>query len=994
MPAELSQMPLMRFLEGCDSSYHAKVFEVRDEVSSWLSYIPQTFPHYTRHTIAHSEEIVSQLSQLLFDDGDLKRPALPQLSAVEAFILIVAAFLHDSGMVASDDEKKRILATAEWQAWTSSGGGASRWREITALRANAASEADIANFVADIQVRYLLAEFIRKRHHLRSGEFIRQHEDKLGRFAFNDRTLIETVASICIAHGLATHELADHERFPDRRDVRGEKVNVRLMAILLRIGDLLDMSNDRACPLLLNAACPLPSESLAHWTQYQRITHRMTAPDSIEIRAQCDTQDEHRYLHDWCRWLVSETHEALFLLRASKRHVWLPPRVTLDQPNASIKIEPSLAASYIPCNWSFELDHAAVFQRLIYDTYKVPHVFLRELLQNAADASRCQMYDDLRRTGQFLPALPTDVADTTRNQYPITVTSELSARPNLLSGEMESVQILTITDNGIGMDVDTIQRYFLQVGRSFYTTDEFKRDYGFAAASRFGVGFLSVFAEAGEVEVDTLRAGSSDGPLQLRLVGPRSYFAVEHGTRTKPGTRIRIAMKVQISDDVLARAIRHWCKVLEFPVELVTPSQTPMTITAERPEDFYSEVRDLSTASGCFVIRAFPVREAGIRGHIYIASALKDDGSESWIKAGDALSYMRRYPAADIVRIPPSMQAFHGINLEDNWVRDFGILGGPWSARIDNRSLDISFTMARSSKEDPRDLPVVQRALRHVIAEHIASIVAARGHAPWRYLQGLMDGFGLEYMRSIRGSVPIVKDSRGLLVSVDELLAFPSIVIALRRSRGGVGGPTSVNPTGEVAFILAGQDAPVIEEVTYRGLSEELRQTLTNSMSIDRVHIHDDLVLTRWSHGYASRLNPGAANDRGMCSFDVFIAEVTATHPVVGCWVSSFGERLIVKETHPLGKWLLTVRDAVKIRPTILTRRLLQSLSGVFMGSRCDSASLKEFLEYWTTLPGLDASLMPPPLDVEELSTALCGSEREVYELFEYFNATGITEPS
>lgn len=184
---------------------------------------------------------------------------------------------------------------------------------------NELSDDFVRNFLADLETRFLLAEFIRRGHHLRARTVIEQHQPTLGRFAFDDLVLQRTIADVCVAHGLRTHELEDQERFPDRRDIRGNAVNVRLLAILLRLGDLLDMSVDRACPLLLNAACPLPADSLAHWTQYQRITHRLTAPDRIEITAECENQGEHRVL-DWCQWIVDEVRASRTLLARSKRH--------------------------------------------------------------------------------------------------------------------------------------------------------------------------------------------------------------------------------------------------------------------------------------------------------------------------------------------------------------------------------------------------------------------------------------------------------------------------------------------------------------------------------------------------------------------------------------------------------------------------------------------------------------------------------------------------
>ncbi|MDQ3818641.1 MAG: hypothetical protein M3362_13320, partial [Acidobacteriota bacterium] len=294
------QTTLMLYLNSLNTIYYGKALELRDAVQGWLNYIPETFPHYTRHTIQHSDEIILQVSKLLFKQDDPNQPVI-RLSAAEAYILMAAAYLHDAGMVSSDKDKLEIITSNnEWRNWvTGDGGGAKRWREIENLRQEGNGDEPTRHFIADLQTRFLIAEFIRRSHHLRAADVIRQHQGHLGRFAFDDQMMQRTISDICVAHGLRTYELEDRERYPDRRDIQGYAVNVRLIAILLRLGDLLDMSYDRACPLLLNAANPLPADSYAHWTQYQRIVHRLTSPDKIEITAECQTQEEHRVLQDW-----------------------------------------------------------------------------------------------------------------------------------------------------------------------------------------------------------------------------------------------------------------------------------------------------------------------------------------------------------------------------------------------------------------------------------------------------------------------------------------------------------------------------------------------------------------------------------------------------------------------------------------------------------------------------------------------------------------------
>src|ERR1044072_2784965 len=250
-------------------------------MTGWISYVLHTFPHYTRHTIEHSERIIAQLSKILFHDDDPGKPVL-KLSGAEAHILAAGAILHDSGMVASDSEKIRILQSDEWQEWTQKLGG--RLDSIEALRsASEPKESTTRNFLADVQLRFLLSDFIRARHHRRSGDFLTQHQLPLGRFALDDLSLLRTIEDVCVGHGLDRSELVDEYRFPFQRDVIGEKVKVRFMAILLRLSVLFDIESDRACPLLLTAACPIPSNSLAHWTQYRRIPHRNTSPEVVEI---------------------------------------------------------------------------------------------------------------------------------------------------------------------------------------------------------------------------------------------------------------------------------------------------------------------------------------------------------------------------------------------------------------------------------------------------------------------------------------------------------------------------------------------------------------------------------------------------------------------------------------------------------------------------------------------------------------------------------------
>ena len=64
-------------------------------------------------------------------------------------------------------------------------------------------------------------------------------------------------------------------------------------------------------------------------------------------------------------------------------------------------------------------------------------------------------------------------------------------------------RVLTITDNGIGMNEHEIEYYLTKLGSSFYSSPEF--GHNFVPLSDLGIGILSTFMLAQKVEVETYK---------------------------------------------------------------------------------------------------------------------------------------------------------------------------------------------------------------------------------------------------------------------------------------------------------------------------------------------------------------------------------------------------------------------------------------------------------------------------------------------------------
>jgi molecular chaperone HtpG len=125
-------------------------------------------------------------------------------------------------------------------------------------------------------------------------------------------------------------------------------------------------------------------------------------------------------------------------------------------------------------SYSFKLDQEKILKLLTGHTlYNDSRVAIREVLQNALDAVRFR-----KHLFQDEPMGKIEVVWDSRARK------------------------LTIRDTGNGMTQETIEKFLLNVGSSFYQSEVvLQKHSGFSAISRFGIGILSTFMIADEVAI-------------------------------------------------------------------------------------------------------------------------------------------------------------------------------------------------------------------------------------------------------------------------------------------------------------------------------------------------------------------------------------------------------------------------------------------------------------------------------------------------------------
>jgi molecular chaperone HtpG len=973
---------LLAYLQNAvsDGQYYSKTCELRDAVAGWLSYIPQTFPNYTRHTIDHSDRIIQQLSKLLFIDDDPDKPYI-ELTGVEGYVLCASALLHDSGMVASDTEKTQILNSDDWNSWITNGYAADRMAAIEAMRrANGPPNDQVRAFLADVQLRFLIAEFVRMRHHTRSATFLVQNQSLLGRFAWDDPPLIRTIANVCEGHGLTHSELEDGDRFPLVTDIRGEKANVRLLAILFRLGDLLDMESDRSCPLLLNAASPIPALSLPHWTQYQRITRRLTTPQVIEIVAECASQDEHRVLTDWCKWIELETQAARRILLPARRHVsWSPPSASVGE-RGTLQIRPAKNATYIPCDWRLILDEDAVLARLISGAYADELAWVRELIQNAIDATRCRFHTEMISPGHA-KAWPHPVPIEIRDRFAIEIALEETEVLSEFSGSSEKVQVFSIRDSGIGMTSDVIQKYFLQVGRSFYVSPEFRHRFDFVPIGRNGIGFLSVFNVSDHVVVETRAYQSTDtNSLRLTLTGPRNYLLLETDNRINHGTTIEVRLKKPIDYRELRDRIALWCRRVEFPVHVKTNGTTSKILPEqERVGDLCGHPEPLIGGEGHFEIRRFPFASPTTVGEFYVF-VLQEGNTESWASGSWATHvYKTSHPLAAVPKLPAPIRCDYGINYAPyGRYQDASLsisVRCDYRGRTRGRLLDRGSDQMRPDESSIDQILNLDSSIREtaeeIVRDHLEARASNAKADEWRYRQRMAQTIPLrDFWINFPETIRAIRNGEPLHVSLNSTQAFPSIVLFYATNSIYRQDPsqnseinaseTEVAASERVPFAIVASDvgafADLSREFIFDGrvpIAARILRKKILSLTFERVADHGD-----WYQRSRSK------------HFFLEIENFEGVGIRVYGLQQKFSYVVILNLKNPLISWLTIAKENAQKGTGGLDENAYNTLlshiaEAVGFGIPREVERVKHFVEGWSKLPGFDERDLPPVILVE-----------------------------
>ncbi|SER38843.1 HD domain-containing protein [Actinokineospora terrae] len=352
---------------------------------------------------------------------------------------------------------------------------------------------------------------------------------------------------------------------PDRLDLRprtshlgGVVVRERLIGLLLAAAHALAVEPIALSPVVVeHLGVPNPVD-LARL----RSTLAELSWEPVHIGLGLVAECHHEAVMEALRDQVTRVDAVLSAIHAvSADDAHLQPLLLLPARASADRVVPAsvdgIPAFTVPVT-RFRLDETRVRELLMGEQlYGDRSLAVRELYQNALDACR---YRQARH--QFLDR------------------TDWSGRITFEQGVDDTGRhYLRCTDNGIGMGAQELREVFSQAGIRFADRPEFaeeqaewaERDIHLHPNSRFGIGVLSYFMLADEIEVTTCRMdrhGGRPGPVwRVWIVGPGHLFRIsqveDHGTQ--PGTTVTLYLRdlkstfscVEVLDRLLGIAEFH-----------------------------------------------------------------------------------------------------------------------------------------------------------------------------------------------------------------------------------------------------------------------------------------------------------------------------------------------------------------------------------------------------------------------------------------------------
>lgn len=589
---------------------------IREKMTVNLKPVIMLFPHYSEHSHEHSEQIISAIEKLLGE----KR--IENLSASDAWMMLVCAYMHDIGMIVQGKELESDWNTPAFQQHIQNC-KKSNDEEMKRAAQNVSSiewTVSSMNWAVSVyrDVILIAAEFYRGKHPERSRMLPQRKElaQLLNIVLSSDgripHRIQDVIGKICFSHGISFENMLTLLEPSD--SLLGYEFHPRFVSAMLCLGDLCDLDNGRFNKMTIEAFGGLTKSNIVHYYKHESVSSFVIKKDFISVNfdiqnkrikkeLKCDDNlfknPQERELQDVCDQILLETQNWIGWMENTIKNIKLHwndlaiENIEAFSPSISYKI---LVDGYSSIsskkNMRFSFSNEKAYELIeSYNLYNNSLVFIRELLQNSIDALKKQLWIDLQsgRWNHLLTDLenedgvidykalqPFDFSNNCIYDY-------YKVRITVKHKEGQRYAIFVIDDNGTGISREDVDSRIINTGANGNSDDEGEMPLWLQPTSAFGIGLHSVFAVTDSMFITTktesdntiyninMHSGKNDGYVFMSI-------AEHQDTRfcnSKNGTRMEFLIDVsnyaetpykipnQIEEPCSERPESNFCKAVQ-----------------------------------------------------------------------------------------------------------------------------------------------------------------------------------------------------------------------------------------------------------------------------------------------------------------------------------------------------------------------------------------------------------------------------------------------
>lgn len=600
-----------------------------------LNTIIKDYPHYSFHDNSHSESILLNIEKVLGNEN------IEKLSPTDLWLLLHVAYFHDFGMVVLESKIHDFWTSPDFQNFLEEQykGNDEEFKKAaeTILFDDKNKQHFQNSWPLEVKsaVTLLTSKYCRWQHGDFSKNYVLDINDiwgiDIGHNGLIKKRLVSLIAEISAMHTKPFNDLYKLHKIAN--GFRGDYVHPRLIGSLLRLGDVLDLDNGRFNQYGEKIFGKMPNDSKVHYEKHESTKHVLISEEWIEVEADCPTDAVYRETRRWYDSLKNEI-ELMHLNwgEIATKEFTHPPRLA---PYKILRngIEDSNELS----NLKFNISQNKAFEILEgASIYKDKFSCIREIVQNAEDATKIQLWRDIQNGLYYCKGgivkskvddgtlLPSDIPEWIYQIYSIQISVEKNENNNA---------VVSVIDRGTGISLESLKS-ICNVGQSYFQERKRREEIEkmpvwLRPTANFGIGLQSCFMVTDKITIYTNSDQDSSYKMIFKSGKQEGYVNVESlKEKIIRGSKVEIEIldNYNFSYSMWGYTANKLMRIEPFETNCIVIYKVIETIFEECDSSFFEiNIRSSSTKFSDVIHakmsdkKSFPTQKAN-QGYYYLLS--------------------------------------------------------------------------------------------------------------------------------------------------------------------------------------------------------------------------------------------------------------------------------------------------------------------------------------------------------------------------------------